>query len=253
MKANIRALRGQKYLSRQNPSTSTAKLCSSRVTNLYFDKPSQLSREINGYALRRAITEIKPCIDLRHVRRGRKVFSIPRIIPSFKRALFGVRELLSVLDRRTKNSFDKSEKKGDTLSRKKEKVRDKNIVTVNMHSDTAYLLSSRSFSEREAPSLLASRDITLASPSQNNLSTTIKNDTNSSFLLQKNKNMPYTRTTFHGRDKNKNRGPDLSLSASLGYEVKASSQSRSRVVDNKKRIYRVASANRGSIRMSWWL
>jgi hypothetical protein len=49
-----------------------------------------------NHTLSKIIREITPCADIRKIRRGRKVLQVPRIIPKGKRALHGIRRLLSV-------------------------------------------------------------------------------------------------------------------------------------------------------------
>ena len=85
-----------------------------QLVNTIFPKPletRQRERDINnGDILSKAISKLKPCLDLRQVRRGRKVFQIPRIIPPTKRQLFGVRQLLSTCASKNRPSVRVPEK-----------------------------------------------------------------------------------------------------------------------------------------------
>ncbi|RYE27697.1 MAG: hypothetical protein EOP45_00155 [Sphingobacteriaceae bacterium] len=225
-----------------------------KMVNVRFEKVPQVIEKVDVYALKRAILSVKPCIDIRHVRRGRKVFSIPRIIPSYKRSLFGGRQLLSALYHKTVNHVDKFAKKHDYASVKEEKSRDKNNLGANVYTHTNVVSSLQSFSENKLHDAsdvsfleLSSVDSQLLSGSK--FSTTSKKVETSSFAYPK-KQLTYTRTTLYKKDQHK--GSGFELFSSLGREIRASSRSRSRAIDNKKRIYRIASANRGSIRMSWW-
>ena len=218
-----------------------------RVTNESFSKPRPAQRKTNGYALRKAVSEVKPCIDLRQVRRGRKTFQIPRIIPPVKRQLFGVRRLLSILTASAKKGVETSVKGKDSVLKKRQGVVDGNHGGV--------LASRKNFGNESSANVLPNLVSAKPGLASTEISLVDSSNKEQQGLWHKNKNNLSTSSRYHTRttrDKDNN-SPSLSLFHALGNEVKASSRSRSRAVENKKRIYRVASANRGSIRMSWWL
>ena len=220
-----------------------------QVTNDQFSKPRSAEKR-NGYALRRAVSEVKPCIDLRQVRRGRKTFQIPRIIPAVKRQLFGVRRLLSILSVPAKKDVETFVKGRDPVLKKRGGVVDGNRGGVSASRKTLGNESSLNVLQKavlhkpgfvttetrqaKGMSLIDSSNKEQVLPHTSNLSTSARSHTRITKVKQGNLS-------------------SLSLSYALGKEIKACSRSRSRAVENKKRIYRVASANRGSIRMSWWL
>ena len=190
-----------------------------QVCNEQFSKPRSAQKRTNGYALRKAVSEVKPCIDLRQVRRGRKTFQIPRIIPPVKRQLFGVRRLLSILGVGAKTNLEAFVKGKDSVSKKRGGVTDGNRTGASpspkIPENSGHALPN---------AVLHRINLFTSARTRTRITRAKKGDLSSS-----------------------------SLSYALRNEIKASSQSRSRAVENKKRIYRVASANRGSIRMSWWL
>ena len=238
-----------------------------RITNDRFFKPILTQRKADGHALRKAVSEVKPCIDLRQVRRGRKTFQIPRIIPSAKRQLFGVRRLLSILSASVKKGVETS-MKGKVFEKRRGSVDGnrsgalaslKNLGNESLGNALPLLAQPKVFDKHglsvakhnkvlhhpvsQKPGLnLATTEIPLFDPS--NKEKALGHKTNLSTSTRH-----HTRTTQEKESKLSS----LSLSYALGNEIKASSRSRSRAIENKKRIYRVASANRGSIRMSWWL
>lgn len=219
-----------------------AGLVAYRVINDSFSKPRPAQRKTNGYALRKAVSEVKPCIDLRQVRRGRKTFQIPRIIPPVKRQLFGVRRLLSILSASAKKGVETSVKGKDSVLKRRGGVLDGNHGGVLASRKNLGNESSVNVLPISTKPGLASTETSLVDSSNKEQGLWYKNNLSTSSRY-------HTRTT-RGKDSN---SPSLSLFYALGNEVRASSRSRSRAVENKKRIYRVASANRGSIRMSWWL
>ena len=204
---------------KKGASASRPELIAYQVCNEQFSKPRSAQKRTNGYALRKAVSEVKPCIDLRQVRRGRKTFQIPRIIPPAKRQLFGVRRLLSILGVGAKTSLEAFVKGKDSVSKKRGKVTDGNRTGASpspkIPDNSGHALPN---------AVLHRTNLFTSARSRTRITRVKKGDLSSS-----------------------------SLSYALRNEIKASSQSRSRAVENKKRIYRVASANRGSIRMSWWL
>lgn len=206
-----------------------------KLTNALHLRPLQSGKGINGRALRRAVTEVKPCMDLRQLRRGRKVLQIPRIIPATKRHLFGVRRLLSILTS-TRRQNTPALRSSTATHRAKEGVTDENRVHVT---------SSRigSLSKPSVPQGLET-DYQLSSTNRE------PRPPQATLLPTSTVKRFQTRVALFGRNRD---ATFLSLSNSLRSEIRGSSQSRSRSIENKKRIYRTASANRGSIRMAWWL
>lgn len=213
-----------------------------QVVNSLFSKPSSTQKQTNGYCLRRAVSEVRPCMDLRQVRRGRKVFQIPRVIPPVKRQLFGVRQLLSICSSaalrsarvRTSISALSSRNRGN-IHKVGEKVTQSKHETVPFSRTES---SNKDVEKKEIPLNKRFKDKVLCVDQQ---SASSSGDFYRNF---------HTRTALLGGD-TKVLSP--SLSYSLGNEIKACSRSRARSIENKKRIYRTASSNRGSIRMAWWL
>lgn len=235
---------GQEKNTKKSTSGFKPGLVAYRVTNQSFSKPISAQRKTNGYALRKAVSEVKPCIDLRQVRRGRKTFQIPRIIPPVKRQLFGVRRLLSILTASTKKGVETSVKGKDSVLKKRRGVVDGNHGGV--------LASRKDFGNEFSGNVLT--NLVSVKPDLPSTQISLVDSSNKEQGLW-HKNNPSTSSRYHTRTTRDQDGnsPSLSLFHALGNEVRASSRSRSRAVENKKRIYRVASANRGSIRMSWWL
>jgi len=64
------------------------------------------AQPLQAQPLVQVIREITPSADIRKIRRGRKVYQVPRIIPKEKRPLYGIRRLLSV---RSDNGTEKEE------------------------------------------------------------------------------------------------------------------------------------------------
>lgn len=222
-----------------------------QVTNEHFPKPKPAQRR-NGYALRRAVSQVKPCIDLRQVRRGRKTFQIPRIIPPVKRQLLGVRRLLSILSVSTKKDVETFVRGRDSVLKKRRGIVDGNSGSVSASRKTLGNESSPHALQNKVlhkPSFVTTeirqaKDMSLAD---------LSNDLSNKEEMPSHMSNLSTSAPSHTRVTGAKDSNLSSLSYALGKEIKASSQSRSRAVENKKRIYRVASANRGSIRMSWWL
>lgn len=172
------------------------------IKNNLFCRPLRESKErANASLLKQAISQAKPCIDLRQVRRGRKTFQIPRVIPSTKRRLFGMRRLLSICT--STNALSVSNQAWHTKT--------DNAKALSSHTKIIEQKSARVNSVREPK---------------------------------------HTRSTFFGVNSN---SLSKSLFLSLGKEIKACSLFRSQSIENKKLIYKTASANRGAIRMAWWL
>ena len=223
---------GRKHASAFSDKPSRVKY---KLTNTLHSRPLQSGKAINGHALRRAVAEVKPCMDLRQLRRGRKVLQIPRIIPATKRQLFGVRRLLSILSS-TRRQNTPTFRTSNPTSRAKQGV---------INQSRAHATSPRVGSPNKSSvpqSFEMDQQLLSINKKQRSAQTTLP-PTNTVKRLE-------TRVALLGRNKENTL---LSLSNSLGNEIKGSSQSRSRSIENKKRIYRTASANRGSIRMAWWL
>ena len=247
-----------------------AGLVAYQVTNDRFLKPSLANKKTRGYALRKAVSAVKPCVDLRQVRRGRKTFQIPRVIPPAKRQLFGVRRLLSILSASARKGVEISVKSKDFTFKKGRGVADVNRDGISS--------SQKNRGNESSANVLPFHNVVVNNTVLHNPESTITDisstavsssvETNSESLnvvwqtpaIEKDQALwskrdvftnkrSHTRTT---REK-ESKPPSLSLSYAIGNEVRACSRSRSRAVESKKRIYRVASANRGSIRMSWWL
>lgn len=216
-------------------------LVARRVKNQYFSRPLITRRKTNGYVFRRALSELKPCIDLRQVRRGRKIFQIPRIIPPIKRQLFGVRQLLSVFTESSRKSVGAPLKGRDSTQGKSSNAR---LQRGDIRNGGGDLYDSRS----DLYCNSSKGNTPIFSDSGWARKQTFRGQTHSHVVTNGHKRFN-TRTTLN----QENTVSHLSVSYTLGNEVRASSRSQSRTIENKKRVYRVASANRGSIRMSWWL
>lgn len=62
---------------------------------LVFPKPTKVEKA--GFQrLAKYVRNIRPSLDLRKIRKGRKVFIVPRVIPQKKRQLSGVKDILSL-------------------------------------------------------------------------------------------------------------------------------------------------------------
>ena len=221
-----------------------------RVTNTRFFKPPKSGKKTNGHSLRRAVSEVKPCVDLRQVRRGRKIFQIPRIIPSTKRQLFGVRRLLSVLAGSPRKSTETPIKKTNSVVQNKRIAQpSRTVVDVNRNSNSFLRMVPGNSSSTLHNKAVQTTGINKIGHDDFSGSSKEEKVSDAVGSVTSEYRRPYTRAFLY----KENQVSPFSLSFFLSNEVKASSRSRSRAVENKKRIYRVASANRGSIRMSWWL
>lgn len=208
-----------------------------KVVNTLFSNPFQKTQR-NGYALRRAVAELKPCIDLRKVRRGRKVFQIPRVLSPTQRQLFGVRRLLSICASTSARNTHTPVNYSEPFSRQKEKNIETNSQTpLSLRKTLVKKADSKKQSQIDSTSPLIGQN---QSPLDADLYLTARDALKS----------PHTRTGFLRAEGKVSSSP---LSNSLSREIKACSQSRSRSIESKKQTYKVASANRGSIRMAWWL
>lgn len=204
----------------------------------FFSKPLPTQKKINGHALKKAVFEVKPCMDLRQVRRGRKVFQIPRVIPPTKRDLFGVRRLLSVCTLTNRQNAPILLRPSDLASRKKETIKQGN------REQESVTLGSALPKQFSVPQNIKSNTTPFSNNKEEPLS-------QKSSLISAFKGPGlYTRATLIGGN---TKASSFSLSSSLSSEIKACSRSRSRSIENKKRIYKTASVNRGCIRMAWWL
>lgn len=231
-----------------------------KVVNTFFSKPIPITKRTGGHALKKAVFEVKPCMDLRQVRRGRKVFQIPRVLPPLKRQLFGVRRLLSVLKSKNRHNLPVSIKSSDSISRNKDKVTDKNRGTLHNFMQNE-VLHVRNLSSREAVpkklSLSQNLEIQKTSLSIDKKEpflqkTSLISDLKGSITREAYAQL-HSKQSFARARKEDNKVSLRSLSDSLSHEIKACSRSYSRSIDNKKRVYKTGSANRGSIRMAWWL
>ena len=224
--------------------------CIPQIQNERFPLPCIDPRNTNKGTLRRAIAEVKPCLDLRHVRRGRKVFSIPRIIPSDKQSAFGVRELLSVLTKSKTSNIEKPAKKGSFTSHRKIKIGEKNNVDITVGSKSISSVSFQEGSDKKSSPTIDTNSV-FSQQSRDLISSSSLNNIYTPFSLRN--KFPYSQAILCAKRKKQLGASAFSLSSSLSREIKASSGSQSRTIESKKRVYRVASSNRGSIRLSWWL
>lgn len=197
-----------------------------------FKRPNSPENAVyGGCALRRAIVKVQPCIDLRRVRRGRKLLEIPRILPFSKRRLFGVRQLLKIMASSRQQSAHSSLpiRSGDKYSADKRKLSTTNVQS-SVSSQTLHSIHSikKEYISSPATCPLTSR----TKHYQTRIAQSTRDSKRSSLSLPDSQN---------------------SVVRALSNEIKASSGSRSRAIDNKKRVYRRAFANRGLIRMAWWL
>lgn len=195
-----------------------------QVVNTVFSKTLRVNqRSTDRDLLKQAISEVKPCMDLRQVRRGRKVFQIPRVIPPSKRQLFGVRQLLYACASKSGQNVRLFQSADPSVHKRAENA---NKGRISQHSPQTLPNDAISVNAKEKHSLRES-----------------------SSLVSK-RQRPHTRATLLQDDRKVSLSP---LASSLSQEIRACFLSRSRSIENKKRIYKTAFTNRGSIRLAWWL
>lgn len=215
------------------------------------------------------INLVKPCLDLRRIRRGRVYYQVPRVLSRERRRLSGIRRICKLLGTTSRKSFAFAMHQKKTTSLKTERSESRywkefplfffcknhiDVSQVKLVERKALFLErySRAHFLRDQVKpktkfLIHNKVSETADKNTNSLNSKALLDKKSTLFSQQVKQHSKKLGTKVMRMRMYKGNFSDRLSYSLGSEIKACAKS----ADEKKRIYRTASLNRAFISLSW--